>query len=285
MVQKPCVVPMYTSPETLRERSTRIIAEPVPHRKAALAEETAALWQAGALPPFDAAHVLAAPDNPGRPERPLLLPPAEMPKRRIGSPAGLIALVHSLVHIELNAIDMTWDTVARFADAPLPRAFLDEAVQVGLDEARHFVMINERLEQLGARYGDLPAHGNLWEAARTTSDDLMARLAIVPLVLEARGLDVSPAMIAQVEGAGHMGIAESLRVIYRDEITHVAFGARWFIHLCKERSLPPEASFQDLVRRYFRGAVKAPFNDEARRAAGLSEAFYKPLDRSYPTQS
>ena len=159
------------------------------------------------------------PPRPARPERPLLRPPKEMAKRRaFGSQAGRIALIHALAHIELNAIDLVWDLVARFTGEKLPRAVFDDWVEVAAEEAYHFVLLAGRLAELGARYGDLPAHDGLWEAAAATVDDLLARLAVVPLVLEARGLDVTPQMAARLERAGDAESAQILRRIYRDEI-------------------------------------------------------------------
>jgi len=172
---------------------------------------------------------------------------------------------------------MTWDFIARFAGASLPRDFLDEAVTVGLDEARHFILVNERLEALGAKYGDLPAHEGLWEAAYNTRHDIMARLAIVPMVLEARGIDVAPPMIAQVRKAGHDELADAMQIIYDDEITHVAFGVKWFKYQCERDGAAPEPVFHDLVRTYFRGGLKPPFNEQARASAGLTPPFYKPM--------
>ena len=262
---------------TLRQLAIDIIRTPQPAHKVQLARDAAAKWRLGRLLPAHSSENLTYPDLPGRPQQPELLPPARMPRRRIGSRRGLIALVHSLTHIELNAIDMTWDLIARFAESDLPPAFLDEAVTVGLDEANHFELINNHLEKLGASYGDLPAHGGFWDAAQNTAHDLLARLAIVPLVLEARGLDVSPGMIRQVEASGAIDIASSMMIIYNDEITHVAFGARWFKFLCDKRRLAPEPTYQNLVRQYFHGSLKPPFNEEARNAAGFEATFYAPL--------
>jgi uncharacterized ferritin-like protein (DUF455 family) len=201
-----------------------------------------------------------------------------MPKRRaFGSQAGRIALLHALAHIELNAIDLGWDIVARFSDADLPRAFFDDWVGVAAEEACHFELLANRLGDLGARYGDLPAHDGLWEAAAATADDLLARLAVVPLVLEARGLDVTPEMIARLERVGDTPSAAILRRIYRDEIGHVAIGFRWFERLCRGRGLVPEEVFQNRVRRSFKGDLKPPFNREARSAAGFPPHYYEPL--------
>ena len=201
-----------------------------------------------------------------------------MPKRRaFGSPAGRIALLHALAHIELNAIDLAWDLVARFAGTGLPRGFFDDWVKVAAEEACHFELLAGRLAELGAGYGDLPAHDGLWEAAGATADDLLARLAVVPLVLEARGLDVTPEMAARLERVGDAESAEILRRIYHDEIGHVATGLRWFDRLCVARGLSPEAVFQDRVRRFFKGELKPPFNHQARAAAGFPRHYYEPL--------
>jgi uncharacterized ferritin-like protein (DUF455 family) len=208
----------------------------------------------------------------------VLLPPREMPKRRaFGSRAGRIALLHALAHIELNAIDLGWDIVARFAGESLPRDFLDDWIGVAAEEAGHFALLAARLADFGARYGDLPAHDGLWEAAAATAGDLLARLAVVPLVLEARGLDVTPQMAARLEGAGDPCSAAILRHIYQQEIGHVAVGLRWFARLCRDRGLSAEQVFHERVRRYFKGDLKPPFNRAARAAAGFPAAYYEPL--------
>ena len=242
--------------------------------KVARSRALIARWRAGGLPVGTA----EPPPRPARPERPLLLAPRDMPKRRhFGSRAGHIALLHALAHIELNAIDLGWDIVARFADAGLPRAFYDEWAEVAAEEAEHFALLAARLEALGAAYGDLPAHDGLWEAAALTAHDLLARLAVVPLVLEARGLDVTPQMIERLDRAGDPDSAAVLDRICRDEIGHVAVGARWFERLCRDAGLDPAATFRDRVGRYFKGALKPPFNRAARDAAGFPADWYAPL--------
>jgi uncharacterized ferritin-like protein (DUF455 family) len=252
-----------------------VLAAAAPAEKVALPAEAAAAWRSGALAAIGEAR---PPDRPARPERPALLLPRDMPKRRSGgAPASRIALLHALAHIELNAIDLAWDVVARFAAADLPRGFYDDWVGVASEEARHHALLAARLAALGAAYGDLPAHDGLWQAAAATAHDLLARLAVVPLVLEARGLDVTPAMIARLERAGDADSAAALRVIYADEIGHVAVGRRWFEWLCLRRGLPPAETWRALVRRHFKGALKPPFNRPARAAAGLAAEFYEPL--------
>jgi len=216
--------------------------------------------------------------RPARPGRPELRPPRDMPKRRnFGSRAGRIALLHALAHIELNAIDLAWDIIVRFAESATPHEFCDDWVGVAAEEAEHFALLADRLGALGSAYGELPAHDGLWEAAAATSHDLLARLAVVPLVLEARGLDVTPEMMLRLE---RMGDAESVAVlcrIYEDEIGHVAVGARWFERLCHERGLDAQTAFYERVRHYFKGVLKPPFNREARSLAGLPAGYYEPL--------
>jgi uncharacterized ferritin-like protein (DUF455 family) len=253
-----------------------ILATADPDTKAAASQALAAAWRGGTMPSGRA----PAPARPARPERPLLCPPKQMAKRRaFGSAAGRVALIHALAHIELNAIDLAWDLVARFVDEGLPREFFDDWVEVAAEEACHFELLTRRLEELGARYGDLPAHDGLWEAAAATAGDLLARLAVVPLVLEARGLDVTPEMAARLERVGDRTSAAILCQIYHDEIRHVAAGLRWFDRLCRTRGLVPELVFQDRVRRFFKGELKPPFNHEARAAAGFSSRYYEPLTR------
>ena len=199
-----------------------------------------------------------------------------MPKRRnFGAPAGRVALLHALAHIELNAIDLAWDVIARFGAPDLPRAFFDDWVEVAAEEAEHFVLLSVRLAALGAAYGDLPAHDGLWEAAAATAHDPIARLAVVPLVLEARGLDVTPEMIARLRRAEDSESAAILDRIYHDEIGHVAAGRRWFEWHCERRGLDPLAAFRRNVGRYFSGALKPPFNRAARDEAGFPALYYE----------
>ncbi len=261
--------------ETLTGAACAVLVAAEPAAKVALSRAAAVAWQSGAIA---ATGGVAPPDRPARPARPVLLPPRDMPRRRAGgSRAGRVALLHALAHIELNAIDLAWDLVARFADAALPRAFYDDWVAVAAEEAKHHALIAARLAELGAAYGDLPAHDGLWEAAQATAGDLLARLAVVPLVLEARGLDVTPTMIARLERFGDDASAAVLKIVYEDEIGHVATGRRWFDWLCAARGLAPAETYQALVRRHFKGALKPPFNRAARDAANLPHRFYEPL--------
>jgi uncharacterized ferritin-like protein (DUF455 family) len=245
-----------------------------PAAKAKASAALVAAWAEGSMP----IGAVEPPARPARPERPELCPPRDMPRRRnFGSHAGRSALLHALTHIELNAIDLAWDIVARFAGMGLPREFFDDWVGVAAEEAGHFLLLSARLAEFGMRYGDLPAHDGLWEAAAATAGDLLARLAVVPLVLKARGLDVTPEMAARLERAGDPRSAAILRHIYEQEIGHVAIGRRWFDRLCRDYALSPEEVFHDRVRRFFKGELKTPFNHAARAAAGLPAHYYEPL--------
>jgi len=257
---------------TLLESAVAVLATPDPAAKAAASHRAAGAWRAGEA----TVGTATPPDRPARPDRPPLLAPKEMPKRKAGgNTAKRIALLHSLAHIELNAIDLAWDLIARFGREDMPRAFFDDWVKVADEEALHFELLSARLQELGAAYGDLPAHDGLWEAATVTAQDLLARLAIVPLVLEARGLDVTPATVAAMTRAGDAATAALLERIYQDEIGHVAAGMRWFEHFAKAAGHDPQLHWQALLKQHFRGVLKPPFNDTARAAAGMPSGYYQ----------
>ncbi|MBV9825448.1 MAG: ferritin-like domain-containing protein [Alphaproteobacteria bacterium] len=261
----------------LAELAAEILNAADPAEKVALSRRAASAWAGGDL----SVGAPAAPTRPARLPEPSLRPPRDMKRRRsFGSPNGRVALLHALAHIELNAIDLAWDIAARFADPRLPRAFFTDWVGVAAEEAEHYALLAARLRTLGARYGELPAHDGLWEAAAATGHELIARLAVVPLVLEARGLDVTPDMIGRLERAGDHDSAAILTRIYTDEIRHVAVGARWFAYCCDAARLDPEPTYHDRVRRYFSGLLKPPFNRVARDRAGFPARFYEPL--AYP---
>ena len=224
-------------------------------------------WRSGALAfAFD----VTMPDVPARPAEPQLLAPNAMPKRgRGGSERGRIALLHALAHIEFVAIDLALDAAGRFG-AQMGRDFVDDWLSVATDEAMHFSLVARRLRTLGSHYGAMPAHDGLWDAARETAHDVAARLAVVPMVLEARGLDVTPTTIDRFRAVGDERSARILQRILDDEIRHVRFGTTHFLNLCESRGESPPALWKTLVARHFRGLVKPPFNDSARRSAGLS---------------
>lgn len=270
-----------TSP-TIAAAARAVLLTPDARAKAAAGRAAAAAWRAGTL---DMPTAVDLPDRPARPVDPPLLAPRALKKRKITeAPAGRIALLHALAHIELNAVDLSWDAVARFPDAGFPREYVDDWVRVADEESKHFLLLADRLVTLGSRYGDLPAHDGLWQAAAGTMDDPLARHAVVPLVLEARGLDVTPAMISRLRAVGDDESGDILQVIYDDEIGHVAVGKRWFDHLCIQRGLDPVSTWQEIVRARFRGGVKPPFNIPAREAAGFSSAFYGPLGEEYEAE-
>ncbi|MDA0664020.1 MAG: ferritin-like domain-containing protein [Proteobacteria bacterium] len=257
---------------TLTQAACRILETASPAAKSIRSRETAAAWRHGAIAEIGA---VPPPDRPARPDHPVLKHPSEMPRRR--GAAGRVALLHAIAHIELNAIDLAWDMIARFASPDLPRAFYDDWVMVGDEEAKHFTLLSTRLAELEAAYGDLPAHDGLWQSAQETAHDVLARLAVAPLVLEARGLDVTPVMIEKLDKAGDIESARILRIILAEEVGHVAAGWRWFGHIATARGLDPAPAFQALVRRYYRGTVRPPFNRASREAAGFSAAWYEPL--------
>ena len=221
------------------------------------------------------------PERPARPSRPELVPPHKVAKRGLGSAEGRAALLHAIAHIELNAIDLAADMIARFSAAPevgeARGAFIAAWSSVCDDEARHFLMIEARLAELGYAYGEFPAHDGLWEAAQATRHDIAARLAIAPLVLEARGLDVTPGMIRKLDGVGDTASADVLRVIYAEEVAHVRCGIDWFHHVADSRGKDRESYFDELVRAHFRGRVKPPFNVDARDRASFPRQYYMQL--------
>jgi len=244
-----------------------------PAGKIALSHSVAEAWRSGTLAVGDR---ITPPARPARPARPALLLPRDMPRRRkAGAEGSRIALLHALAHIELNAIDLAWDLIARF-ESP-GTGFYDDWVRVAGEEASHHGLLSGRLAEYGAVYGDLPAHDGLWQAAEETAHDLLARLALVPMVLEARGLDVTLPMIESLSRAGDHASADVLRIVYRDEIGHVEIGRRWFEQVCRQRGVAPITEWHDLVRRHYRALLKRPFNDAGRLAAGFDAAFYEPL--------
>lgn len=261
-------------PVTLAAACHAVLVTADPLAKVRAARAAARAWRRGAL---DHRFDVPMPDEPARPARPELLAPNRMPKRgKGGSDRSRLALLHALAHIEFSAIDLAFDVAGRFG-AQFPRSFADDWISVGADEAMHFAVLDRRLRALGSGYGELPAHAGLWEAAAATAHDAAARLAVVPMVLEARGLDVTPDTVARFQAAGDPVGARILHRIYTDEIRHVGFGAKWFGYLCANQDIAPAPEWQRLVRRYFRGQLKPPFNVSAREAAGLTRDFYLPL--------
>ena len=256
-------------PANLFLAAEQCLAARDPQEKGRLTQATAAAWRAGDLDLSDPGPVVPI-GAPGRPDRPELVPPRDLPRRRPNSPKGRAALIHAVAHIEFNAVNLAWDAVYRFRG--LPRGWYDDWVQVAAEEAGHFDLMRGRLQDLGFDYGDFPAHDGLWEMAQATAFDPLVRMALVPRVLEARGLDVTPAMMERLRAAGDDATADCLAVILRDEIGHVAAGNRWFRYLCAERGLDPEPTWFALIDRHLRGELRCPLNLPDRRRAGFEDA-------------
>ncbi len=246
--------------------------------KTALSRKLAAQWRearaTGARPEIGHAD---PPMHPARPAAPELLSPRDVPRRRPGSPDGRIALLHAVAHIELNAVDLHWDIIARFTDVAMPIGFYDDWVKAADEESKHFNLMCDCLEAAGSHYGALPAHAGMWRAAEDTAEDFMGRLAVVPMVLEARGLDVTPGMIEVFRKAKADQAVAALETIYAEEVAHVAYGSKWFHFLCGRHEMDPKEAFHELVQRYFHSPLKPPFNEEKRAEAGLPPDFYWPL--------
>jgi uncharacterized ferritin-like protein (DUF455 family) len=264
--------------QTLAEMAVAVLTTADGRAKTALSRAHAAAWfaarAAGTPLPIGQA---SPPDAPARPAAPELLDPRDVPRRRPGSPAGRIALLHAVGHIELNAVDLHWDIIARFTHHPMPLGFYDDWVKAADEEAKHFNLICDCLEAQGSHYGALPAHAGMWRAASDTAGDFLGRLAVVPMVLEARGLDVTPGMIELFRKAGDAQAIAALETIYGEEVGHVAYGSKWFNWLCGRDGLDPKDAFHALVRQYFHSTLKPPFNEEKRAEAGIPPDFYWPL--------
>lgn len=206
----------------------------------------------------------------GHPQKPELLAPGKMPKRRLGSEQGRAAMIHAVAHIEFNAINLALDAVYRFRD--MPHDFYTDWIQVAVEEVYHFSLVAERLQQLGYAYGDFPAHAGLWELAQKTAHDPMWRMALVPRVMEARGLDVTPGMMLKFERVDDQATVDILQIILADEIGHVGFGSKWFKYLCEQRELDAETTYFKLLEGNLRGSVICPLHVTARLEAGFSES-------------
>ena len=215
------------------------------------------------------------PLHPSRPEKPNICEPSKVKQRKINkNREGRFALLHALAHIELNAVDLAWDIILRFSNQKLPSQFYLDWLSVAYDEAKHFTLLQKRLNDLNGTYGDLNAHGGLWEAAIDTKNNLLARLAIVPMVLEARGLDVTPAMIKRLKACEDEQSANILQIIHDEEINHVKIGQYWFEYLCHQHGYNSKTKWQDLVKEFFKGTLKPPFNVESRNLANFPEDWY-----------
>ena len=249
----------------------RVLQTADPGAKVMAARYAAREWRLGRL-----SHIFAGtmPDMPARPDHPVLMRPRDMPRRGKGtSVPRRIALIHALAHIEFVAIDLAFDMIGRFG-SQFPQDFTDDWMRVGAEEAMHFALLDRRLRAQGSFYGELPAHDGLWDSAKNTAYDASARLAIVPMVLEARGLDVTPETVERFKRQGDDLTAKVLSRIYQDEIRHVSFGTKWFEYACRRSNKPPHEHWKQLVKTHFKGGLKPPFNDSARRTAGLTQDYY-----------
>lgn len=265
------------APTNLFAVAQQCLAETVPQRKVDLTRDAAAAFASKQLQLDRAGAVPLLPiGEPGRPLRPILVAPRELAQRGLGSEAGRAALVHAVAHIEFNAINLAWDAVYRFRD--MPDAFYTDWIAVANDEARHFSLLVRRLADFGLSYGDLPAHDGLWDMARRTAHSCLERMALVPRVLEARGLDVTPGMIQRLRGVGDAATIAILEQILAEEVAHVAAGTRWFGWCCAQAGVDPGDTFEHLLQRYCRGALKGPFNRRDRLAAGFTPLELDRLD-------
>ena len=268
---------------TLTQMAVNVLTTADGRAKTALSRRYAAQWQA-ARAAGDTPQIgnSAPPDMPARPDQPALLNPRDVPRRNPGTPEGRIAILHAVAHIELNAVDLHWDLIARFADTPMPIGYYDDWVKAADEESKHFNLMCDCLEAHGSHYGALDAHAGMWRAAQDTATDLMGRLAVVPMVLEARGLDVTPGMIKLFQQAKDTQTIAALDIIYAEEVHHVAYGSKWFNFLCGRHDLDPTGVFHSLVRKYFHSDLKPPFNEEKRAEAGIPPDFYWPLAGGKP---
>jgi uncharacterized ferritin-like protein (DUF455 family) len=244
------------------------LSEPDATRKCQLADALYQAWQTGEVTVDGNAPALPISD-PGRPARPELVPPLKVPRRKMTTLAGRAAMIHALAHIEFNAINLALDAAYRFRD--MPKNFYGDWLKVAAEEALHFSLLRDHLRSMGYDYGDFPAHNGLWEMAVKTAHDPLVRMALVPRVLEARGLDATPAIIEKLKSVNDLKAVEILGIVERDEIGHVAIGSRWYMYLCEQRGLEPLAKFKALLKEYDAPPLKPPFNYEGRKAGGFSQ--------------
>jgi uncharacterized ferritin-like protein (DUF455 family) len=274
------IVVLTASPAHLFDLAKTCLDTSEPAQKIGLTGDVAATFVRGELATPDDAPSPQSIAAPGRPERPHLVSPRKLAQRGFGSIEGRAAFVHAIAHIEFNAINLAWDAVYRFRG--MPAQFYADWVSVAADEARHFQLLSARLAELGSAYGDFDAHDGLWEMATQTADSCLARMALVPRVLEARGLDVTPGMIVRLRSVGDDATANILEIILREEVGHVAAGSHWFRWCCERDGLDPDAEFARLIALHARGSLRGPFNHEARIAAGFDAAELRMLESLTP---
>jgi len=254
------------------------LTSPAVETKLALAHEAWRCHENGTLD-FDSDAVPPLSIESARfPERPVLVDPRLLPKRKLNSREGKVALLHAVAHIEFSAIQLAFDHLYRFRGMP-PQYYLDW-LSVAEEEAQHFELLRGRLGELNAEYGDLPAHAGLWSIATDTAYDVLARMALVPRFMEARGLDVTPGMIAKLETIGDTASVKVLERILEEEVGHVALGSKWFQWLCDQRDLEAEETYFSLIEQHLKGQVRGPFNLELRAQAGFSKTELIRLDKA-----
>ena len=258
-------------PLELRQQALHALLEPDPQRKVLLAQH---IWaQAATILIAETADLQAPTGLPGCPVRPELRSHLDVPKRSPFTQEGLAALLHAVTHIEFNAINLALDAAWRFGG--MPHAYYLDWLKVASEEAQHFSLLRAHLQTMGYDYGDFPAHTGLWDMTAKTEDDVLARMALVPRTLEARGLDATPPMQAKLRKVGTpaaLRAVEILDIILRDEIGHVAIGNHWYRHLCSQRGLDPIATYAVLAKHYGAPRLKGPLNLDARREAGFEDA-------------
>lgn len=254
---------------SLQHAAGHCLALPDPEEKFTATRRAVAAWHRGELPlaRTGAWPAIPAPARVGRPPRPRQVPPRELPRRGLGSVSGRAAFLHAIAHIEFNAINLAWDAVLRFPG--MPEAYYADWLSCADDEARHYRLLVDRLAELGHAYGDFDAHDGLWRMAERTADSCLARMALVPRVLEARGLDVTPAMIERFRALGDGATVAILELILREEVAHVAAGTRWFRYLCEREGRAPRATFRQLLQEHARDVLRGPYNVDARLQAGF----------------
>jgi len=260
--------------KNLHEAAYRCLLTPRLDEKLQLARALWVDWQNGGLTVEEIELPLL--DQAGRPEKPELVSPSEVPRRKLGSPLGHAAMIHAVAHIEFNAINLACDAAYRFRG--LPEQYYADWLKVASEEAYHFSMLQGRLEQLGYQYGDFPAHSGLWDLAQQTAHDVRQRMALVPRVMEARGLDVTPGMIERFSRIGDKDSVRILQIILRDEVGHVEAGSRWFHYLCERDGLDSEQYYFELLNNYFKGGIRCPLHKAARLEAGFSERELEQLE-------
>lgn len=270
--QQSTIQTVFSSSTDLRQVALHWLAEPNASVKAKGVHALRDAWLAGYVQldsTSNIGNIVNEVSIPGRPEKPSLVAPLSVKRRAMNTVEGRAALIHALAHIEFNAINLALDAVWRFEN--MPQEYYSDWLLVAQEEAYHFTLLANHLISLGFQYGDFDAHNSLWELAERTQDDVLARMALVPRTMEARGLDATPALRAKIAQAGDMAAAEILDIILRDEIGHVAIGNRWFAYLCKQRNLEPITCFADLALQFRAPQLRGPFNIAARLAAGFSE--------------